>query len=130
MSYNVFGTAGALKVSLGRYVEQMGAGIANDNTRSWPVLTVTRTWDDANEITLPDCGLDRPLAHNGECGAPSNVNFGKKTQRQSLLRWVPTASASATTLDFGTEVQHRSRPVVVSGVYRNWLATPSRITLA
>ncbi|PYR31229.1 MAG: hypothetical protein DMF92_06095 [Acidobacteria bacterium] len=125
MSYNLFGNGRtALKVSLGRYVEQMGAGIANDNNPIVAsVLTVTRTWNDANRNYSPDCDLTNAAA-NGECGALSNVNFGKNNPNASRYSDAVLHGFGVRNYawDFGTEVQHQIHPAlsVSGGYYRNW----------
>ncbi|MGE3179855.1 MAG: carboxypeptidase regulatory-like domain-containing protein, partial [Vicinamibacterales bacterium] len=58
-SYDLFGNGRtAVKVSMGRYLEQLGAGIASENNpvvRS--VLSSNRTWNDSNQNYRPDCDL-------------------------------------------------------------------------
>jgi Carboxypeptidase regulatory-like domain len=77
-SYDLFGNGRtALKFSVGRYLEQLGAGIANENNpvvRS--VLSANRIWNDSNGNYVPDCDLTS-LSGNGECGPINNLNFGR-----------------------------------------------------
>jgi hypothetical protein len=66
----------AIKGSLNRSVAFGGRGIVANHPISRAVLSVTRTWNDANRSFSVDCDLTSPVA-NGECGAISNTNFGQ-----------------------------------------------------
>ena len=75
LAYDLFGTGRtALKASLGHYPDRVINAAAN------PVANLTRNtsrnWNDANRNYRPDCDLRNPAAH-GECGAWSNLNFGR-----------------------------------------------------
>ena len=74
-AYDLFGTGRtAVKASLGHYPDRVIQASAN------PAVNLTRTtsrnWTDSNSNYRPDCELLNP-ATNSECGAWSNLNFGK-----------------------------------------------------
>src|SRR5207249_1788684 len=86
-AYDLFGDGKtALKVSLNRSTAAppgaANGGLSNPVVRS--VLSVTRTWADANGNFNPDCDLVSPIA-NGECGAISNTNFGQNNPDATLF---------------------------------------------
>jgi hypothetical protein len=125
LSYDLFGNGRtALKLSIGRYLEQLGAGIAEDNNPIvTSVLNAARTWNDANGNYVPDCDLTTFTA-NGECGPINNTNFGTNNPTATrydddLLRGFGRRTY---VWDFGTEVQHQLRPgfSLTAGYYRNW----------
>ena len=124
-AYDLFGNGRtAAKVSLGRYVGKTAISVAADNnpvTRS--VLSATRTWTDTNGNYVPDCNLAN-LSINGECGAISNVNFGRVNANatqyadETIHGW----GARDYLWDVAAELQHQLGAGVslTGGYYRNW----------
>ena len=78
IAYNLFGDGKtAIKFTLGKYPQGQSIQLAQaNNPIALSVLTATRTFTDRNGDFVPDCDFNNTAA-NGECGALSNVNFGK-----------------------------------------------------
>jgi len=124
-AYDLFGNGRtAVKASFGRYVGKTAISVAADNnpvTRS--VLSVTRTWTDANGNYVPDCDL-RNFSTNGECGAISNTNFGRVNP--NATRYADEAIHGWGVRDYlwdvAAEVQQQLGAGVslTGGYYRNW----------
>ena len=58
------------------------------------VNSATRTWRDTNGNFVPDCDLAERRA-NGECGALSNVNFGRNIVTTTLRPGRPEGMGQA-----------------------------------
>jgi hypothetical protein len=130
VSYDLFGNGRtAIKASLGRYVEQMGAGIADaNNPVVTSVLSTSRTWNASNGNYVPDCVLTDPAA-NGECGPISNVNFGKNNPNATRYDPAMLTGNRSYAWDFGAEVQHQLRPgISVTAGYDHNRAGNFRVT--
>jgi hypothetical protein len=120
-AYDLLGTGRtALKASLGHYPDRVIQATAN------PAVNLTRTtsrnWADSNRNYSPDCDLLNPAA-NGECGAWSNLNFGRAN--------VETRYAEDAQSGFNNQfdnwqgsvgVQHELRPGIGLnvGYFRTW----------
>jgi len=78
VAYDLFGTGKtAVKANLGRYVEAVTTGYSDVvNPIVAAVNSASRTFTDQNGNFYPDCDL-RSVSANLECGALSNVNFGR-----------------------------------------------------
>jgi hypothetical protein len=123
-AYDLFGNGKtALKASVGRYVQSLGADFANQiNPANAIVLSTNRTWNDVNGNYAPDCDLIN-RAVNGECGAIDNAAFGTIRPNRRIAddvrlgfgnrRYTWTASVSG---------QHELRPNVSIdvGYFRTW----------
>jgi hypothetical protein len=77
-AYDLFGNGRtAIKASIGKYMASAGGGQIDAYHPAATISTsTTRTWADANGNFVPDCDLTSAAA-NGECGARSNLNFGR-----------------------------------------------------
>ena len=123
-AYDLFGNGRtALKVSVGRYLGSMGAGITN---RINPQLSIspraTRSWDDSNDNFQPDCDLNSVLA-NAECGALSNSKFGTVVlTRQYDEDYINGFGKRAYNWQSSVAVQHELGPNVALnvGYFRTW----------
>ncbi len=133
-AYDLFGTGRtALKASLGHYPDRVIQASAN------PAVNLTRTtsrnWTD-NGNYRPDCDLLNPAA-NGECGAWSNLNFGKANAE---TRYAPDAQSGFNNQfrnwQGSVSVQHELRPGLGLnvGYFRTWyggfLTTDNHLTTA
>jgi hypothetical protein len=124
-AYDLFGNGKtALKFSIGKYLiaETVTTAIAN-NPQTRIAQNASRAWTDANTNFVPDCDLFN-VAANGECGALSDVNFGKglitgTSYDPDLL----TGSGNrAYNWETTAGVQHELRPGVALSVsyYHRW----------
>ena len=113
----------ALKASFGRYVSQSGSSaLTIYNPINTSVLSVNRSWTD-NGNYVPDCDLAN-FAANGECGAISNLNFGKGNPNATqyandvIFGW----GKRPFTWDFSTEVQQQlgAHVSLTPGYYHSW----------
>ena len=120
-AYDVTGTGRtALKASLGHYPDRVIQASAN------PAVNLTRTtsrnWTDTNRNFRPDCDLLHPIA-NGECGAWSNLNFGRANVE---TRYAPDAQRGLNeqfhNWQGSISVQHELRPGLGLnvGYFRTW----------
>jgi hypothetical protein len=124
VSYDLFGNGRtAVKASIGRYlgVSSIEVAAAN-NPMVTSVNSVNRTWADVNGNYTPDCDLTNSAA-NGECGAISDTNFGR---RRITTRWADDVIHGFGNRDYlwdvSTQVQHELVPglSLTAGYYRNW----------
>jgi hypothetical protein len=121
VAYDVFGTGRtALKASLGHYPDRVISAAAN------PVTNLTRNtsmnWNDANRNFSPDCNLLNPAA-NGECGAWSNLNFGKPQAETLYAEDVREGfNTQFDNWQSSVSLQHELRPGLGLnvGYYRTW----------
>ena len=79
VSYDLFGDGKTVvKGTVGRYISG-GSLASNVNPVNTSVNSATRTWTDLNGDYVPQCDWSNPAAQMApfECGALSNLNFGK-----------------------------------------------------
>jgi hypothetical protein len=78
LSYDLLGDGKtAVKFTAGKYPQGQSIQLAQaNNPIARSVLNATRTFTDRNGDFVPDCDFNNTSA-NGECGALSNVNFGR-----------------------------------------------------
>ena len=134
IAYDLFGTGRtAVKASLGHYPDRVIQASAN------PAVNLTRTtsrnWTD-NGNYRPDCDLLNPAA-NGECGAWSNLNFGKANAE---TRYASDAQSGFNNQfrnwQGSVSLQHELRPGfgLNVGYFRTWyggfLVTDNQLTSA
>ncbi len=110
-AYDLFGTQRtAVKVSLGRYLNQMAPGhvlVWEQNPALAVVTQTTRSWTDRNADFVPDCNLLTPAA-NGECGALADPNFGSASNPTAFDRSLTHGWGNRTyNWEFSTGVQHQ-----------------------
>jgi len=133
-AYDLFGTGRtAVKASIGHYPDRVIQASAN------PAVNLTRTtsrnWTD-NGNYRPDCDLLNP-ATNGECGAWSNLNFGKANAE---TRYAADAQSGFNNQfrnwQGSVSLQHELRPGLGLnvGYFRTWyggfLVTDNQLTSA
>jgi len=85
-SYDLFGNGKtAIKVSMSKYLQAAFAGdVYTINNPAVTLQTTTsRAWDDANHNYIAECDFLNPAA-NGECGAWSNLNWGRPGQTTTV----------------------------------------------
>jgi hypothetical protein len=120
-AYDVSGSGRtALKGSLGHYPDRVIQASAN------PAVNLTRNtsrnWTDTNRNFRPDCDLLNPVA-NGECGAWSNLNFGRANVE---TRYAPDAQRGFNeqlhNWQAAVSLQHELRPGIGLniGYFRTW----------
>jgi hypothetical protein len=129
----------ALKFTIGKYmVAQDGGGVfgSNLNPSQRLATNTTRSWNDANRNFVADCDLLNPVA-NGECGAFSNLNFGRNVYSNTYdLDVVEGYGVRPYNWEFSTSVQRELLPRVGVNVgyfrrwYGNFVTTDNRAVTA
>jgi hypothetical protein len=120
-AYDLLGTGRtALKASVGHYPDRVIQAAAN------PVVNLTRNtsrnWTDGNRNFRPDCNLLDPAA-NGECGAWSNLNFGRARVETRYAEDARTGfNSQFDNWQGSVSLQHELRPGigVNVGYFRTW----------
>jgi hypothetical protein len=120
-AYDLLGTGRtALKASLGHYPDRVIQASAN------PAVNLTRNtnrnWTDTNRNYRPDCDLLNPAA-NGECGAWSNLNFGKANVETRYAKDAQSGfNEQFDNWQGSVSLQHELRPGIGLnvGYFRTW----------
>jgi hypothetical protein len=131
--YDLFGTGKTgLKVSLGKYLENMGTSqdmVSGPNPTRTLVTSAFRSWTDQDRDFVADCDLLNPNAQDNRatggdiCGALSDRNFGSvragAAYDPALMNGWGTRGFN---WEFGAGVQHELFPRVALDVsyYRRW----------
>ncbi len=135
IAYDLFGTGRtAVKASIGHYPDRVISAAANPVTNL--TRNTSRNWADANRNYVPDCDLLNPAAQ-GECGAWSNLNFGR-SQAETLYAEEAREGFNSQFDNWQTSVslQHQLRAGLGLnvGYYRTWysgfLATDNQAVTA
>jgi hypothetical protein len=137
-SYDLFGDGKtAIKATASRFIasQPSGAGgLGSNNPVIRSVLTVTRTWNDANKDFAVNCDLKNPL-QNDECGQISDLNFGQNnpnaiTYNDKLTHGLRNANWETTAL---LQRQLAKNISVTAGYYHrtfsNFLATDNTLVV-
>ena len=121
VAYDLFGNGRtALKASIGHYPDRVITAAANPVTNL--TRNTSRNWTDANRNFNPDCDLLNP-AVNGECGAWSNLNFGKPQAETLYADDARTGfNSQFDNWQGAVSLQHELRPGLGLnlGYYRTW----------
>lgn len=123
VAIDVFGNGRtAVKASVGRFNQLSRSDLTRRfHPFSSSVNTAFRNWNDTNGNYIPDCALANFTA-NGECGAISNVNFGKFIPSATLFDESVTKTNRDYLWDINVEVEHQIRDglSVNVGYNHNW----------
>jgi len=122
-AWDVFGNGRtAVKASVGRFNQLSRSDLTRRfHPFSSSVNNAFRNWNDANGNFIPDCAL-ADFTANGECGAISNVNFGKFIPSATLFDDSVTKDNRDFIWDINVEVEHQIRDglSVSAGYNHNW----------
>jgi len=112
----------AVKASVGRFNQLSRSDLTRRfHPFSSSVNTAFRNWTDSDNDYIPDCVLNN-FAANGECGAISNVNFGRFIPSATLFDDSVTKDNRDFIWDINVEVEHQIRDglSVSLGYNHNW----------